>query len=85
MNDVFTPGVWRHFKGQEYLALGLARYDETDDLLVVYVRLYPREGVPMSARKLSIWNEMVEHKGQRVRRFEYVGQVSRRREGTQSS
>jgi hypothetical protein len=72
----FTPGVWRHFKGRTYLALGLAREDETNDIVVVYVRLYERSGLPMSTRKLSIWNEMVEHGGRQVPRFEFVGPSS---------
>ncbi|GAB4181346.1 MAG: DUF1653 domain-containing protein [Wenzhouxiangellaceae bacterium] len=76
MTIQFQPGVWRHFKGQEYLALGLARDDETDELLVIYVRLYARSGVPMSARKLSVWNQQVEHHGEQVPRFEYIGQIS---------
>lgn len=72
----FTPGVWRHYKGAEYLALGLAREDETDEVVVVYARLYPRDGLPMSTRRLSIWSQTVEHNGRRVPRFEYVGQRS---------
>lgn len=69
----FTPGVWRHYKGRTYLALGLARQDETNEIVVVYTRLYEREGLPMSTRKLSIWSETVEHEGRRVPRFEFVG------------
>lgn len=72
----FIPGVWRHYKGAEYLALGLAREDETDEIVVVYARLYPRDGLPMSTRRLSIWNQLIEHEGRRVPRFEYVGQRS---------
>lgn len=71
----FTPGIWRHFKGRDYLALGLARQDETDEVVVVYVRLYEREGLPMSTRRLSVWNETVEHDGRRVPRFTFVGQA----------
>lgn len=74
--DAFTPGLWRHYKGNEYLALGLAREDETGEPVVVYTRLYPRDGLPMSTRRLSNWCEMVEFGGRRVRRFEYVGQRS---------
>ena len=74
--EAFTPGLWRHFKGQEYLALGLAREDETGEPVVVYARLYARGGLPMSTRRLSIWSEMVEHNGQKVPRFVYVGQRS---------
>jgi hypothetical protein len=55
----FRPGVYRHYKGAQYLALGLAREDETEELVVVYVRLYAREGMPMSTRRLSVWNEQV--------------------------
>jgi hypothetical protein len=72
----FTPGVWRHYKGNTYLALGLARQDETNEVVVVYVRLYERAGLPMSTRKLSIWNEMVEHDGGRVPRFAFVGHMA---------
>jgi hypothetical protein len=74
--EAFTPGLWRHYKGNEYLALGLAREDETGEPVVVYTRLYPRDGLPMSTRRLAIWCEMVESNGRMVRRFEYVGQRS---------
>ena len=71
----FKPGVYRHYKGNYYLALGLAREDETNETVVVYTRLYPREGLPMSTRKLSVWNETVrlEFDGALMPRFAYVG------------
>ena len=72
----FQPGVYRHYKGQYYLALGLARQDETDETVVVYTRLYPREGLPMSTRLLRIWNESVAVEGGEQPRFVYVGQQS---------
>lgn len=56
----FRPGVYRHYKGDHYLALGLARADETDEVVVVYTRLYARAGLPMSTRLLRIWNETVD-------------------------
>ncbi|MDB5975498.1 MAG: hypothetical protein JWR07_2258 [Nevskia sp.] len=31
----FKPGVYRHYKGKHYLALGVAREDETDVAVVV--------------------------------------------------
>lgn len=71
----FKPGVYRHYKGNYYLALGLAREDETNETVVVYTRLYPREGLPMSTRKLSVWNETVrvEPDGVLMARFAFVG------------
>jgi hypothetical protein len=71
----FRPGVYRHYKGNHYLALGLAREDETNETVVVYTRLYPREGLPMSTRRLSVWNEAVTGAdGVTQARFEFVGQ-----------
>lgn len=69
----FKAGVYRHYKGKHYLALGLARDDATDDVVVVYVRLYERSGYPMSVRRLGVWNETVELDGVAVPRFSYVG------------
>jgi len=77
----FKPGVYRHYKGAHYLALGLAREDETEALVVVYVRLYERAGLPMSTRRLSVWNEQVRDAAGTLRpRFEYVGSMQPGRE-----
>lgn len=71
----FRPGVYRHYKGNFYLALGLAREDETNETVVVYTRLYPREGLPMSTRRLDKWNEQVmpDGGGAAQPRFVFVG------------
>lgn len=74
MSDTFRPGVYRHYKGRHYLALGLAREDETNETVVVYTRLYPREGLPMSTRRLSVWNQRVRlDDGSELPRFSYCG------------
>lgn len=74
MIERFRPGVYEHYKGRQYLALCLAREDETDEVVVVYTRLYARAGLPTSTRRLRIWNEEVElDDGQRVPRFAYIG------------
>lgn len=74
--EAFRPGVYRHYKGNFYLALGIARADETNDAVVVYTRLYPREGLPMSTRLLSIWNAPVDTDDGPVARFTYVGHTT---------
>ncbi|MGH8446416.1 MAG: DUF1653 domain-containing protein [Solimonas sp.] len=73
--SAFRPGVYRHYKGRHYLALGLAREDESNETVVVYTRLYPRDGLPMSTRRLAVWNEMVVPTpgAAPVPRFAYVG------------
>ncbi len=69
----FKAGVYRHFKGKHYLALGLARDDDSEEVVVVYVRLYERTGYPMSVRRLAVWNESVDVDGVSVPRFTYIG------------
>lgn len=79
----FRSGVYRHYRGNHYLALGLAREDETNETVVVYTRLYPRDGIPMSTRRLTVWAQWVDpatgatvYAGSPggVPRFVYVGQ-----------
>lgn len=76
MVEDFQPGLYQHYKGQQYLALCLAREDETDEVVVVYTRLYARAGLPTSTRRLRIWNEEVEFQGQIVPRFAYCGHAT---------
>lgn len=35
-----TPGVYRHFKGNEYRVLHIATHTETEELMVVYQAIY---------------------------------------------
>lgn len=76
MVEDFQPGLYQHYKGQQYLALCLAREDETDEVVVVYTRLYTRPGLPTSTRRLLIWNEEVEYQGRVVPRFSYCGHAT---------
>lgn len=66
-------GVYQHFKGKFYLVLGLARHTETEELLVVYVPLYLREGPRISVRPYDMFFEKVEHNGKEQPRFTYIG------------
>lgn len=65
------PGRYRHFKGNEYRVLYLARHSETLEPMVVYQALYGERGIWV--RPAGMWNEMVEHGGKRCRRFTYLG------------
>lgn len=63
-------GRYRHFKGNEYEVLAIAKHSETLEPMVVYRALYGEGGVWV--RPASMWNEEVEHQGKRVRRFTYL-------------
>ncbi len=71
MDEKFTPGRYRHYKGGEYELLFLARHTETEELMVVYRALYGDGQI--WARPASMWNEEVTKDGKTVKRFEYIG------------
>ena len=63
-------GKYRHFKGNEYEVLHIARYSETGEDMVVYRALYGEKEVWV--RPASMWNENVERDGKTYKRFIYI-------------
>ncbi|TDR71606.1 DUF1653 domain-containing protein [Paludibacterium purpuratum] len=51
------PGIYRHYKGQLYEVLGIARHSETEEPLVMYRALYGEYG--LWARPQAMFNETV--------------------------
>lgn len=60
-------GIYRHYKGNLYQVLHLARHSETEEWLVVYRALYDDFGVWV--RPLAMFTETVEIDGKIVPRF----------------
>lgn len=73
MSDTIKLGVYKHFKGNEYEVLAVAKHSETLEPMVVYRALYGDGGVWV--RPLSMWNETVERDGVKQKRFTYVGET----------
>jgi len=71
MTDI-KPGIYRHFKGNEYRVLYLAKHSETEELMVVYQALYGDHSIWV--RPANMWNETVERDGKVFKRFEYIGE-----------
>ena len=67
-----SPGIYRHYKGNRYQVIGLAKHSETLEDMVVYKALYGRGGTWV--RPLSMWENPIEADGKTVKRFEYVGE-----------
>ena len=65
-------GKYRHFKGNEYEVLFVAKHSETLEPMVVYRALYGDGGVWV--RPASMWNETVERDGRVFRRFTYISE-----------
>ena len=67
-----TPGLYRHYKGNEYRVIGMARHSETQEALVVYQALYGTKG--LWVRPAVMFCESVEIRGRHVPRFERIGE-----------
>ena len=63
-------GKYRHFKGNEYEVIAIAKNSETLEEMVVYRALYGDGGVWV--RPASMWNETVERDGKTYKRFTYI-------------
>ena len=66
-------GVYRHYKGNKYLVLGVATHSETREKLVVYVTLYDNDLAHLWVRPLAMFTEEVVVGGERRPRFEWIG------------
>lgn len=67
---MITPGIYRHYKGNEYEVLGIAKHSETLEELVVYRALYGN--FDLWVRPLSMFMEDIVIDGQTKPRFEKI-------------
>ncbi len=75
MESEIKLGRYRHFKGNEYNVLYVAKHSETLELMVVYQALYGDGGIWV--RPASMWNEEVEVDGTIYKRFEYIDEKNK--------
>ena len=61
------PGLYRHYKGNSYRVLGLARHSETLEPLVVYQALYGEHGLWVHPAAMFV--ETITHAGRAQPRF----------------
>ena len=66
------PGRYRHFKGNEYQVLGVARHSETEEEMVVYPFLELHVSILKSMN--TMWLETVTRDGVTQPRFTYIGE-----------
>lgn len=67
-------GRYRHYKGQEYTVLDVARHSETLEELVVYRAEYGKRG--LWVRPLAMFLESVSVDGQQQPRFAYIAEAN---------
>ncbi len=68
-------GKYRHFKGNDYEVLSVARHSETKEPMVVYKALYGDGSIWV--RPAEMWNEAVERNGKIYRRFYRLDRILR--------
>ena len=73
MVSEIKPGLYRHFKGNEYLVLDIATHSETLEPYVVYQPQYGER--KLWIRPLNMFLETVEVDGRQVARFQWIGKA----------
>ena len=68
--DIQIGGTYRHFKGNLYKVIDIAKNSETQEEMVLYRALYGKE--ELWVRPICMWNEIVEYDGKKVKRFELI-------------
>jgi hypothetical protein len=75
MEDKVKPGqIYKHYKGDTYKVLILAKDSETRDWMVVYERQTDivHDGYRITVRPLDMFLEEVDKDGYKGPRFEYI-------------
>jgi hypothetical protein len=66
-----AAGRYRHYKGNEYEVMGVAKHSEDETELVVYRPLYGERG--LWVRPLEMFTETIKVEGLDTPRFKYLG------------
>ena len=67
---MIKKGIYRHYKGNEYEVIGVAKHSETLEDMVVYKAVYGDGGIWV--RPAAMGNETVIKDGKEYKRFEYI-------------
>lgn len=71
MNNICKGQVYRHFKGDIYYILDIAKHTETEEDMVVYTKFGAADDT-VWVRPLSMWNDIVEINGEKQPRFKLL-------------
>jgi hypothetical protein len=66
---MINKGIYKHFKGNLYRVLDIARHSETEEEHVVYRAM---KDDSLWIRPLSMFDEVIERDGKTVKRFVFV-------------
>lgn len=69
---MLPTGTYRHYKGKDYLVLGIAKHSETLEDVVVYSCLHENDASPLWVRPLEMFTGDVEVDGKKMKRFTHI-------------
>ena len=64
------PGIYEHYKGNQYRVIDVATHSETEEKLVVYQPMYG--DMALWVRPLAMFTETVAVNGKEVERFRFL-------------
>ena len=70
MKELVIGGIYKHYKGNEYKVIGVAKHSETLQELVVYQALYGEMG--LWVRPKTMFLERIQKDGKEIERFAFV-------------
>ncbi|MBQ4863217.1 DUF1653 domain-containing protein [Pseudoalteromonas sp. MMG013] len=71
MKQTLKPGIYQHYKGQQYRVFHIATHSETQEKMVVYQTLYG--DFDFWVRPFTMFVENVTCDGVETPRFKYLG------------
>ena len=71
MNNIYKGQVYRHFKGNIYYVLNIAKHTETEEDMVVYTKFGTVDDT-IWVRPVNMWNDIVEYEGKKQPRFKLL-------------
>ena len=72
VETVIKPGLYQHYKGNQYEVIDTVRHSETEEVLVLYRALYGEQG--LWVRPLEMFTESVNIDGLCIPRFEFISE-----------
>jgi len=70
---IVKDGLYRHYKGNNYLLIDIVRHSETLEEMVLYKCLYENDLGKLWVRPLEMFKKEVIIDGESRPRFEYIG------------
>lgn len=70
--EKIKPGLYRHYKGNLYRVIGVAKHTETDEELVMYELLYKNNWSRYAVRSIKEFSGKVKVRGKLLPRFQFL-------------